>query len=113
MELVGGHPYLMQLACYWLKSGQFSVEQILQVAATNGGIYREYLHGLWLIVQREDPLVTALGQVLLSYEPVCLNFEQASALVDIGLVKMMQYEVKLRCELYRKYFSFLLEEDVG
>lgn len=111
VELVGGHPYLMQLAFYWLKSGQFSLEQILQAAATNGGIYREYLRGLWLIVQREDALIKALGQVLLTPESVCLNPEQANALLDIGLVEIKGYQVKLRCELYRSYFSFLLKQE--
>ena len=111
VELVGGHPYMMQLAFYWLKSGQFSLEQILQTAVANGGIYREYLRGLWLIVQREEALIKALGQVLLTSEPVYLNPEQANALVDIGLVEMMGYKVKLRCELYRSYFGFLLEPE--
>ena len=111
VELVRGHPYLMQLAFYWLKSGQFSLEQILQAAATNRSIYREYLRGLWLIVQREDALIKALGQVLLTRESVCLNPEQANALVDIGLVEITGYQVKLWCELYRSYFSFLLENE--
>lgn len=111
VELVGGHPYLMQLAFYWLKSGQFSLEQILQAAATNGGIYREYLRGLWLIVQREDALIKALGQVLLTSESVYLNPEKVNALLDIGLVEMTGYQVRLRCELYRGYFSFLLEQE--
>ena len=113
IELVGGHPYLMQLAFYWQKSGQFSLDQILQAATTNGGIYREYLRGLWLIVQREEALIEALRQVLLTPEPVCLNPEQAFALVDIGLVEMMGHQFELRCELYRSYFSSMLELEGG
>lgn len=113
VELVGGNPYLMQLAFYWLKSGQFSLAQILQAAATNGGIYREYLRGLWRIVQRKETSIKALRQVLLTPEPTCLSSEQANALADIGLVDMMGHQVKLRCELYRSYFSSLVEIDGG
>ncbi|MEM9215158.1 MAG: AAA-like domain-containing protein [Cyanobacteria bacterium P01_F01_bin.150] len=111
--LVGGHPYLMQLAFYWLKSGAFSLAQILQTAATNQGIYREYLRGLWVTVQREEGLIKVLHQVLVAPEPVVLAPEQADALMGTGLVEMVGYRVKLRCELYRHYFSDLLELNGG
>ena len=107
-ELVGGHPYLIQLAFYWLQSGQWSLVQILDAAIADGGIYREYLHRLWLALQQDDALIQALSQVLKTSEPINLNPKQAYALNDIGLVKLMGYRVKLRCELYRGYFSSVL-----
>lgn len=113
ITLVGGQPYLMQLAFYWLKSGAFSLAQILQTASTKQGIYREYLRGLWVVIQREEGLTKVLHQVLVSPEPIVLDPEKADALVGTGLVEMVGYRVKLRCELYRSYFSELLELNGG
>ena len=107
--LVGGQPYLIQLALYWLKSGAFSLGQILETASTNRGIYREYLWGLWVIIQREEKLAKTLHQILSTPDPIALTPEQANALVGTGLVKMVGHRGKLRCELYRSYFSERLE----
>ncbi len=42
-ELVGSHPYLLQLAFYQLRSGALSLDQLLQSAPTPDGIYHNYL----------------------------------------------------------------------
>ena len=42
VDLVGGHPYLLQLAFYWLQSEKLTLKQLIQTASTNQGIYREY-----------------------------------------------------------------------
>jgi len=113
VDLVGGHPYLLQLAFYWLQSGQLALAEILRTAATNQGIYREYLHCLWSAIQQEEALSEAFYRVLVNAEPVSLSPKQAHALADMGLVELMGHQVKLRCELYRAYFCPLLELDCG
>lgn len=112
-ELVGGHPYLVQLALYWRRSGQLSFAQILQTAATNEGIYREYLRRLWSVLQEDDALVAAFYQVLDAPAPLSLNPEQAYALADMGLVNLIGHQVGLRCDLYRAYFDPLLKLKCG
>jgi len=59
VDLVGGHPYLLQLAFYWLQSEKLTLKQLIQTASTNQGIYREYLCRLWLTLQQDDELVAA------------------------------------------------------
>ncbi|MGK7888737.1 MAG: AAA-like domain-containing protein [Leptolyngbyaceae cyanobacterium] len=112
-DFVGGHPYLMQLAFYWLQSGQLSVAQILRTAATNQGIYHEHLRRLWSAIHQEEALPSAFHQVLVSSGPIQLNPKQAYALTALGLVELIGHQVKLRCELYRDYFSPLLELECG
>jgi hypothetical protein len=113
VNFVGGHPYLTQLAFYWLQSGQISVSQILHTAATNQGIYREYLRRIWSAIHQKQALIEAFYQVLASPDPVYLNPKQAYALADMGLVELMGHQVKLRCELYRAYFCPLMELECG
>ena len=113
VDLVGGHPYLLQLAFYWLQSGKLTLAQIVQTASTNQGIYREYLRRLWLALQQDDDLTEAFYEVLGSREPVRLPSKQAYALAGMGLVELMGYKVRLQCELYRAYFSPLLELECG
>jgi hypothetical protein len=113
VDLVGGHPYLLQLAFYWLQSGQLSLTQILQTAATHKGIYREYLRRLWLALQPDEDLLSAFYQVLANREPVRLPSNQAYALAGMGLVELVGYKVRLQCELYRAFFSPLLDLECG
>ena len=103
----------MQLAFYWLQSSQLSVAQILRTAATNQGIYREYLRRIWSALHQKEALIEAFYQVLVSSGPVHLSPKQAYALADMGLIELIAHQVKLRCELYRAYFSPLLELDCG
>jgi hypothetical protein len=113
VDFVGGHPYLMQLAFYWLQAGALSLAQILNMASTNQGIYGEYLRRLWSALQREEALGEAFYRVLVNSAPVTLSPKQAYALADMGLVELMGHQVKLRCELYRAYFCPLLELECG
>jgi hypothetical protein len=104
---------LIQLAFYWLQAGELSLAQILRTAATNQGIYQEYLRRLWLAIQCDDVLLEAFHRVLKTPDPVYLNPKQADALANMGLVDLMDHQVKLRCELYRAYFNPLLTLECG
>lgn len=113
LDLVGGHPYLLQLAFYWLQSGQFTLSEILKMAATNQGIYHEYLRCLWLTLQQDDTSLKAFYEVLASPEPIYLSPKQAYALAGMGLVKLVGHKARVQCELYRSYFSPLLDLNRG
>ena len=45
--------------------------------------------------------------------PFALPSKQAYALAGMGLVEMVGYKVRLQCELYRAYFSPILELEYG
>ena len=109
LNLVGGHPYLLQLSFYWLRSKALSLTQLLQEAPTTRGIYSEYLRRLWSTVQRDGSLMAGLQQVLFSSEPTPLDLKIAYQLENLGLVQLSGVKVSLCCELYRQYFHTYLE----
>jgi hypothetical protein len=107
MERVGGHPYLIQLAFYWLQTGQWTVQRLVDQAASDDGIYREYLHRLWLILQQSPALQEAWQQVISAEEPIVLAAPLAHRLEAMGLVQFEGGRAKVRCSLCRDYFAAL------
>lgn len=104
LQWIGGHPYLLQLAFYWLYSGYVSLAQLLESAPTNEGIYGEYLRRQWLNLQRNDRWLKAFVKVLTAPNALQLDHATSHRLEGMGLVKFEGIKVSLRCELYRKYF---------
>jgi len=104
VALVGGHPYLLQLAFYWLRSGYLSLEQLLAEAPKAKGIYGEYLEQLWMILAQDKQLEQAFYQVLSSSQPISLDTEIAHRLEGLGLVQLQGLRASSPCELYRNYF---------
>lgn len=104
---VGGHPYLLQLAFYWLQSGQVTLQPLIDQAATDDGIYREYLHRLWAIFQQSPDLEEAWQQVIASEQSVVLAAPVAHRLEAMGLVQLEAGRARVRCHLCRDYFSAL------
>jgi len=105
MTLLGGHPYLLQLAFYHLCRQDLALKELLQQAGTESGIYEEYLRYTLETVQAEPGLEVALQQVMKSEEPVKLDPELAYKLESIGLVDIDGDRVVPICELYRLYFG--------
>jgi len=65
MEMVGGHPELVQQALSHLKINQsVTLEQILQTAATEAGIYGNHLRRHWCVIQQHLELAEALKKVV-------------------------------------------------
>ncbi len=107
-KMVGGHPYLVRLAMYYISSLQVTLEQLLQDAPTEAGIYSNHLRGQLETLQKSPELVLALKQVVTSPEPIELDSMQIYKLHSIGLVQRQNNYVKPRCNLYREYFRRVL-----
>lgn len=104
MELVGGHPYLLSLAMYQIKTDRLTLEQFLSEAISETGIYSNPLRRLLNILNLSPELSSAFAQVIKSDTPVALNSVQIYQLHSIGLVKHQGNLVSPRCKLYRDYF---------
>ncbi|MCX7593745.1 MAG: AAA-like domain-containing protein [Fischerella sp.] len=112
MAMVGGHPYLVRLALYHLvgKGGlESDLEQILQQAPTDTGIYKEYLRQYVLMLQEEPQLADAFFELIAATEPVKLEPLVAYKLHSIGLVKLEGDRASVSCQLYRLYFQQQLQ----
>ena len=110
MAFIGGHPYRLRLAFYWLKQGM-PLEKLLQDAPTEAGIYRSCLQRCWAILNRSPELCAALKQVIADPSSVQLEASIAHRLESIGLVKLDGNRAVIGCELYRQYFSSQLMID--
>jgi len=106
MDLVGGHPYLLQQAFSHLKSyPNTTLNQLLVEAPTDAGIYSHHLREHWLNLQQEPKLIDALQIVINDTKPVRLESILAYQLQSLGLVKLVGNEVEPRCQLYQNYFG--------
>lgn len=105
MTLIGGHPYLVRLAFYYLSRQQITWEELLNDAPTESGIYGDHLRRHLWSLQHNETLAQAFIQVLDGQGPVCLESEYAFKLHSLGLVEFRGNEVMPRFELYRQYFQ--------
>lgn len=104
MQIVGGHPYLLRVALYEITRQRMSWEELLQVAPTEGGLYREHLRRHYLDLKSDDKLIAALRHVVSANEPIQVGTEEAFRLQSLGLVKYQGNAIAPSCELYRRYF---------
>lgn len=103
--LVGGHPYLVRVALYYIVRKDLTLGNIVKNAASDNGIYSSHLRHYLRILQQKSEWYLAMKQVVNSESPVSLKPQAATKLSGIGLVKFDNGEVTPRCELYRQYFQ--------
>lgn len=109
MELVGGHPYLIQLALYYLWSGQATLPDLLQKASTPIGIYANHLNQCSVHLQNEARLAEAFQQVVQADAGVSLELEVARKLESLGLIQFDDVCLaQPSCALYQRFFAALL-----
>lgn len=105
LELVGGHPALLDQALVQLKlQPGLSLSEILANATTESSLFGHHLRDYWLILQARPDLAQAFQQVLLSPQPVCLPPILSYQLQSLGLIKLLGNQASPRCPLYQIYF---------
>ena len=106
MNLVGGHPYLLEQAFSHFKNHpDLTPEQFAAEAITDGGIYGNHLREFWLNLQERPKLAEAFQKVVNSPTSVQLEPMSAYQLHSMGLVNFSGNQVETRCHLYRHYFA--------
>ncbi|BAY23900.1 hypothetical protein NIES2100_36930 [Calothrix sp. NIES-2100] len=111
MQLVDGHPYLIQQALYHLAQQDLTLKQLIQTAAKDAGIYSNHLHRHLRSLQEHPQLAAAYEEVIHSSNPVELEQILAFKLHSMGLVKLQGNQVISSCELYRQYFEEALQSN--
>jgi len=104
-ELIGGHPYLVRLAFYNLASGTNSLEQIIQTAATEVGLFGKHLTTRLAKVEKDAHLTEVLRSLANSPQPIRFDLATTAKLDGMGLILRTETGVKIRNELYRRYFQ--------
>ena len=105
IEIVGGHPYLINLAFCHLITQNNDLDLIIREAATDTGIYRDYLRGHLIALKAHPELAAAYKQVINADSGVQLNSIAAYELESMGLVKLKGNDTTYSCKLYRLYFQ--------
>lgn len=113
-QMVGGHPYLIQLALYrlWEHSQENSLtylEKLLHSASTDSGIYGSHLRRLLKILESSQELCEAMQKVVASEQPVKISPLIAYQLQSMGLIKIVGNLVTTRYPLYQNYFQSRLD----
>ncbi|MGK7914202.1 MAG: AAA-like domain-containing protein [Prochloraceae cyanobacterium] len=104
LAMVGGHPYLVRLALYHLASDDLNLEQLLQEAPTQSGIYSNHLRRHLTNLQAHQELAAGMKQVVMASDRLELASIIAYKLNSLGLVKLNKNRVVPSCQLYALYF---------
>lgn len=107
-ELVGGHPYLIQLGLYHLHNQAVTQAQLLRAATTLNGIYSNHLRGCLSYLQNEPDLIEALRQVLFTNGQARFSPEILYKLESLGLIKIELHQAVPSCQLYQQFFAEIL-----
>lgn len=104
MEMVGGHPFLVRLALYHLKSQKIDLDRLLSEAASRSGIYSDHLRGMLQYLDARPELRAAMRKVLTTDKAVQLDLTRASKLEAMGLIKIQGNKISPSCQLYLQHF---------
>lgn len=105
MQLVGGHPHLVQLALYHIYEN-WSFEEILETATSQTGIYSSHLQTLLDKLTEHPKLASAFRTVIdAKGQPAMLEAKPAKQLEGLGLITREDSQAKTSCLLYQRYFE--------
>jgi len=109
MSLVGGHPYLINIALYYLSREIVSLERLLLDAAKPTGIYSQHLQNYLILLQKDPRLTSAMKRLVNSSEAIELDILIAYKLESMGLIQLEGFAARPSYELYRLYFGEVLK----
>ena len=104
MDVLGGHPALVNIAFYYLSRGEINLPQLLETASNTTGIYKYHLQRHWANLTEQPDLLSALNSVIKSPKPVSLEPIVTYKLSSMGLIKQIENKAIPSCELYRQSF---------
>lgn len=107
LPLVGGHPFLLQMAIYRISIQELTLTELLQSATSEDSIFQEHLRRYLKLLQQDEALWDAMKAVVHSDRPTLLHPTISPRLLGMGLVRAVNNEANLftvRCGLYRQYF---------
>jgi transcriptional regulator with XRE-family HTH domain len=105
MDMVGGHPSLINIAFYHLSRGDLTLPELLETAPTATGIYNNHLQRHWATLAEEPELALALDRVMSAGRPVSLAPILAYKLNSLGLIERSGDTATPGCQLYQQAFK--------
>jgi hypothetical protein len=108
IALLGGHPYLTQLAFFHLSQETLTLEDLVATVTTPGSIFESHLRQQLAYLEQHPDLKDAWESVLLAKTGVELHPTPAFKLQGLGLIKFENQLAVPSCLLYQTYFSRFL-----
>jgi len=110
MNMVGGHPYLVELTFRNLKTcNGMTLEKVLETAPTEKGIYYSpHLQEYLAILKQHSGLAKYFLKIIKGEDIGNLKSHAIKTLMNLGLVKYQDGKVFVGCKLYRLYFESYL-----
>lgn len=108
MKLVGGNPYLTQLALFNLSQKQVKIQDLFTNITTPNCIFNSHLRQQLGYLEQHPPLKAAMAQVVISTNGIELHPTEAFKLQGVGLIKFSNQLAIPSCQLYKQYFSQVL-----
>jgi hypothetical protein len=110
IDLVGGHPYLIQLALYHIWHQNTTLDRVLQADSMTTGIYSDHLQRQLWNLEQEPELATAFARVVAGSTPAEIDLVTGFKLQSLGLVHLQGNQAAPSCNLYTTYFRDRLKE---
>jgi DNA-binding Xre family transcriptional regulator len=107
MDLVGGHPALVNIALYHLSYGDTTLAELLKTAPTATGIYNHHLQRHWVTLEKQPELAQALDLVMSATSPIRLAPTLAYKLSSLGLIDRSGDKAIPGCQLYQQAFKLI------
>ncbi|MDM9584829.1 AAA-like domain-containing protein [Nostoc sp. GT001] len=105
MELIGGHPALLNITLYHLRYHKLTLKEILLTAITELGIYRQHLQSLLNKLQKNIQLLDSMKNFLTKDKNIDLDILTAYQLENMGLIQLQQQKWVISCQLYRDFLK--------
>ena len=106
ITMLGGHPYLIQIALHHLVREKITVEKFLHLVTQKKSPYNKYLQQLLDNLQQHSELARALETILeRNSDTTQLKYQDIFKLNSMGLVNLKNNQTQVSCELYRQFFK--------
>lgn len=107
--LVGGHPYLVRKAMYFVAKNEWSTEDLLVQATSNRGPFWDHLSQRWTYLMQDSGLKQALGRLI--HHGIRPSDEIAYRLKAAGFIRQVASNWVPRYQLYGEYFKGCLTNE--
>ncbi|NEN88988.1 MAG: serine/threonine protein kinase [Okeania sp. SIO3H1] len=108
ITFIGGHPYRLQLAFYYLQQQTITLEELLENSERATALYAEHLQQQWWNLQRYDELLPIFTEIVNNPKPIEIKLSVGYQLQNMGLVHLEGDRASLSCELFRPFFVGVL-----
>lgn len=109
MALLGGNPYLTQLALFHLSCQTVSLVDLPKSAIAPQGIFNSHLRRLLGFLEEEPKLKSALQRVVQSPDGAEIYPTDAVKLQGMGLIRFQGAAAVAASQLYQEYFAHVLD----